>query len=516
MQRAHRGLLSSGLLTCVLGAFACGSDESDGSGTPAGGQTATAGSAGTAGTGGSPGTGGSAGRGGAGGVSTAGTGGTEGGIGGDLPLVGTPTVAWDFTGVIGTGQSLSVGAQAGNITPAAATQPYGNMKLSLGNLVVPPFDPSSTELSLVPLTEPIRAVDNSYPNAYPRNLDGESPHTAMSAQLTALAKDKGGLADFVTVHTVVGESGQGMSIINKAAQEVVNADGTTTGRAYAASLFEVQAIKRLAEAQGKTYGVGAIFLTHGETDAGSPTYENDMLQLWTDYNADIKAITGQTQSITLFTSQQHGIYMYAPGQAASNINPSTLQQWKAGVDHPEAIVTTGPKYQYPYFSDYLHLVPLGYELMGEKYAEVYYEHVLLGHPWQPLQPLPETVVRSGREITLDFHVPVPPLAWDDALPKPHIADLTEWAEGRGFEVRQGTTRLTIESVTLVDEDTVKITCTTDVPAGATLGYAATNDGAAISGFSPRIGNLKDSDPFVGEMTGMTQANYAVAFELTVP
>jgi len=190
--------------------------------------------------------------------------------------------------------------------------------------------------------------------------------------------------------------------------------------------------------------------------------------------------------------------------------------WTAALDHPEQIVCTGPKYQYPYDADFLHLVPLGYELMGEKYGQVFYEHVLLGRPWQPLQPLADTVMRSGRVITVDFHVPVAPLAWDSVLPRPHQMDLTEWAEGRGFEVRMSSTRLAIESVEILDDDTVQITCAADVPAGATLGYAATSDGAAISGVSPRWGQLKDSDPFVGDFTQIAQPNYAVAFELNVP
>jgi len=373
-----------------------------------------------------------------------------------------------------------------------------------------------TQLSLVPLVEPIRTVAAGYPSAYPANLNGESPHTAMSAALTGLAKTMGALSDFVSVHTVVGEGGQPMTVINKTAVEDMVTATTSRGRAYAASLFEARAIKRLADAAGKTYGVGGIFLTHGESDAGNQNYTNDMLQLRNDYNADLKAITGQTQSIPLFTSQQHGIYLYAPGRAASNIDPSTLLQWTAALDHPEEIVCVGPKYQYPYANDWLHLQPLGYELMGEKYAEAYYRHVVLGRPWQPLQPLRETVARNGREITVDFHVPVPPLAWDEVLPRPHLVDLTEWAAGRGFEVRTGATRLTIESVELVDADTVKITCTTDVPAGATLGYAASSDAAAILNVSPRWGQLKDSDPFVGDFTKMVQANYAVSFELPVP
>jgi hypothetical protein len=484
-------------------ALSCGSDDDGGAPTP---PTESQ-------TGANAGNGGVSESGGAAGAVSAGGGSGESVS--TLPLQGTPTARWDFTGIIGTGQSLSVGAQASNITPKAMTQPYGNLKLSLGGVTVPPFDSDAPELSLVPLVEPIRPFAIGYPSAYPANLYGESPHMAMSTQITALAK-AGGLSDFITIHTVAGENGQPMSVIDKTAMEVTNATGGTMGRAYQASLFEARAISRLAGAQGKSYGIGAIFLTHGESDAGNANYTNDMLQLWTDYNADLKAITGQTQAIPLFTSQQHGIYLYAAGQAPRNIDVSTILEWTAALDHPEEIVCTGPKYQYPYAADFLHLVPLGYELMGEKYGQIFYQHVLLGRRWQPLQPLADTVTRNGRVITVDFHVPVPPLAWDEVLPRPHQMDLTEWAEGRGFEVRMGTTRLTIESVEILDDDTVQITCTEDVPAAVTLGYAASSDGAAISGVSPRWGQLKDSDPFVGEFTQRAQANYAVSFELSVP
>ena len=73
-------------------------------------------------------------------------------------------------------------------------------------------------------------------------------------------------ADYVSAQTEVGEAGQPISVIQKGAT-----DTGTTGRAYAASLFEVAAIARLAKAQGKSYGVGAILLNHGESDAASTT-----------------------------------------------------------------------------------------------------------------------------------------------------------------------------------------------------------------------------------------------------
>ena len=127
-----------------------------------------------------PGLGGSAGEvDGGGGVSGSGMGGSGG-------ETAAPTVRWDYTGIIGTGQSLAVGAEASNITPKATTSSNNNLKLSLGTAVMPPFNADDAALSLVPLTEPIRPLATGFPSAYPANLYGESPHTAMGAQITAL------------------------------------------------------------------------------------------------------------------------------------------------------------------------------------------------------------------------------------------------------------------------------------------------------------------------------------------
>ena len=68
-------------------------------------------------------------------------------------------ITWDWAGIIGTGQSLSVGSNP----ILSSTQPYNNLKLSLGNLRVPPYDANSSELKLVPLTEPIRNLAMGYP-----------------------------------------------------------------------------------------------------------------------------------------------------------------------------------------------------------------------------------------------------------------------------------------------------------------------------------------------------------------
>jgi hypothetical protein len=385
-------------------------------------------------------------------------------------------------------------------------QPFGNMKLSLGDasVTIPPYRPDDAALSLAPLVEPIRAETTAYPSAYPFNIWGESPHTAMADELSWLAKAAGG-NDFVTIHTVVGESGQGLPIIEKGAKALPD-----RGHAYAASLFEVSAIARLAASGGKTYGVGAVILTHGETDAMVPDYQQGLARLFDDYNADVRAITHQEAPVRLLLTQQQS----TPGMAGRALSP--IAQWKAQFDRPGGIVCVGPKYQYPYAADALHLTAEGYDRLGEKYAEVYRQDVVLGRPWRPLEPT--AIERRGKTLVVTFHVPHPPLAWDEAMPAPHASVHAAWAKGRGFEVEDEKGELAIASAA-VDGAAVTIELATE-PAGAHLvvRYAMTqdSDGLQAGRAAGRIGQLRDSDPLIGYATKQPAYDYAIAFEAPVP
>jgi hypothetical protein len=298
-----------------------------------------------------------------------------------------------------------------------------------------------------------------------------------------------------------------MAMLRKGATEVV-VGATSTGRAYAATLFEVAALTRLAREQGLTYGVGAVIITHGEADAGNGNYANDLFQLWSDYDTDLRALTGQRESLVMLVSQQHSV----PDGVGSR-SASTQAEWRAGIDHVGQIVCSGPKYQYAYAADGVHLVTVGYQMLGEKYGQVYHERVVLGRDWQPLQPL--GVERNGRVLSVRYHVPVAPMVFDTTLPAPHQGGTGEWAQGRGFEVWQGTRRVVIESVVIAD-DRVEITLGEDAGTGFTLAYAATYDGVTPTGGTRRRGLLRDSDPFVGSTTGQAQPNFGVAFELPIP
>ncbi len=198
-----------------------------------------------------------------------------------------------------------------------------------------------------------------------------------------------GRRDFVSTQTEVGEAGQPISVIQKGAT-----DTGTTGRAYAASLFEVAAIARLAKAQGKTLRRGRrrahprrvgrrqqhVRERHG--DALDQLQPRPAAADGTDVRDPDAAVAAALES---------------DGRAAST-STATIAQWKIGVDHPGDIICTGPKYQYSYVSDYTHLINKDYERLGEKDAQVFYQRVVLGNDWQPLQPTGAS--RSGRVITV--------------------------------------------------------------------------------------------------------------------
>jgi lysophospholipase L1-like esterase len=405
---------------------------------------------------------------------------------------------WDWTGIIGTGQSLAVGEQG--LPVKSTNRTLGNLKLFTGKLAWP-VDPADASLALVPLTEPIGRRSTNYPSAWPDNIAGETPHAAMANELSTLVRAMAG-RDFVSVHSEVGENGQCMIYLKKnPTKHGVN------GRSFDAALIETKAIARLAKAAEKTYGVGAITLTHGECDAGNKNYEADLYQLWSDYNTDLSAITGQTQKVLLIVSQQN---------AVNDRSASTLAQWKAGADHAAEIVCSGPKYQYPYARDGVHLTTDGYQLLGEKYAQVYFQRGVLGQDWRPLEPV--AIERAGAVITLHYHVPTPPMAWETNFSLPHQS-VEQWKEGKGFEVTSASgTKVPIKSVEL-SGDSVVVTCANDPGAGTRVSYAMIGERTKMSSPFPgtaRWGLLRDSDSLVGFSTQKSQPNYGVAFEWTVP
>src|SRR5207248_4273060 len=116
----------------------------------------------------------------------------------------------------------------------------------------------------------------------------------------------------------------------------------------------------------------------------------------------------------------------------------------------------------------------------------------------PLQP--NRVTRAGTKVTVDFHVPNPPLVWDSHIPPPHQTANTEWAKGKGFEVSDASGNHLAISEVAIQGTSVVITLAADPGARSVIvGYALTQEGMGNQGGTKlgMRGLLRDSDEFAG-------------------
>lgn len=407
---------------------------------------------------------------------------------------GGAVAPFGLNSIVSTGQSLSVGG--GTASVVTTTQPYNNLKLfdSAGTYDI--TTPNAGTLSLVAAVAPMRPL--SVLTTYPTNILGEEASIATCNQITALARSAG-YADYVLAATSVGLGGALYNNIKKGG----------ASNAYAASIYEVTAIKRLATALGLTYGVAAILLTHGEADSTSGTYAANVQTLWTDYNADISALTSQGNgTLPMFATQQPS----SPNTTA--LPTSSLQLLAASVSNP-LIVMVGPKYQYgnPTMIAGQHLTPPAlYQQMDEVYGHAFWV-------WKTqaasIALTPASYNVNSNVVTVTFNVYQGPLVFDTGPTPPHQSTNMQWAAGKGFEAKDDGGNLTIDSVAIAG-NTVVITLHTVPTTGLTISYACTPDVAAFNiGFPDgRCGLLHDSDTFTGYVTGVAHPNWCVQFQKT--
>jgi hypothetical protein len=408
-------------------------------------------------------------------------------------LVGAPP--FRIIGVPNSGQSLGTGDYGD--PPLSTVQPYANVQLhdSSGNY----NNAASGTWSRIPLIAPERADKytggGGITTPYPSNIGGESPDIACCNTISALLG-----ANWIMLPSNCGQGGAAYTVIEKGG----------TGNAYASQLLEAT----VATGMAVGYGVGFALLTHGEADAtDSPGVYSGFLESYQpDLQSDLQSITGQHTGIPLLLSQQNAFPMGPIG--TYGYNQSSLEQIEAA--GTSSIIFTGPKYYYPYYTDRAHLTNSGYQQLGEKYGQVA-SRILTGQGWT--QFLVKSIQRVGNVITVTFNVPVTPLVFNTIFTPPHQSGTyVAWAAGKGFEAWVGGyngTIVGISSVAIVGKSTVVITCSARPD---TIGYAHTPDvgGGSYTGGFPdgRCGLLQDSDPFVGPITGIAQANWCPEFLVT--
>jgi hypothetical protein len=275
--------------------------------------------------------------------------------------------------------------------------------------------------------------------------------------------------------------------------------------AFAAGMAQAKAGFDLARAQGKSYVVRAVTTVHGESDhsEGNARYQQDLLEWQSDYEAGVKAITGQGEPIPMLQTQ---ISSWTRFESTTSAIPQA--QLAAHVGSGGKVVLVGPKYHLPYVADGVHLTNEGYRHMGEDHAKVYRRVVLEGRAWEPLRPL--AIMRAGVVVTVKFAVPEPPLVLDETL----VTNPGAF----GFEISQADRRPpSITNVAVSGPDTITITLSAE-PEGSDrrLRYAFSAPlGAAAGPTTGARGNLRDSDATVSRH-GYPLHNWCVHFDEALP
>jgi hypothetical protein len=369
--------------------------------------------------------------------------------------------------ILGAGQSLSVGWSGG--PPLSTTQPHENLMLS---------GVGQSGDRLVPLIEGPNL--NNYPT--------ETISSAMANTLTAHSPHR----QYRSIVTRHGQGSAAYSALKKGS------------RWFQKGMGQVHKAKAAAEAMGETYHVAAITLVHGESDHLSRQgqhYARNVTQWQADYDADIKAITGQVGDIPMFLCQMSSHTIYKT--ATSVVPQAQLSVCESSPLHHLVC----PKYFLTY-SDGVHLTGKSYQHLGEYYAKAI-KHVLIDRKqWRPLSPQRATM--TGAVITIDFFVPSPPLRIDTDAVMPQ--------KNHGFEFTDSTNSASIQSVEIADGDSIRLTLS-GVPTGDSprVHYARTGVIASWAGWNQKgaaRGNIRDSDP-TPSLYGNTLHNWLVHFDYAI-
>lgn len=418
---------------------------------------------------------------------------------------------FDVNHVLSTGQSNSV---ANSGTPVlTTTQPFANLMFDVGVMTATGCNGNGcttyqTPSSLVALVEGDRFFNYSVETAS-SGIANEITNIARSVYLVGQPAGRTSHDVLVSLH---GRSGNSYACLRKGG---CSWESPSNIKAFTEAMRQVDDGKRLAAARGASYVVRAVTAIHGETDhyyAGFPlagtdgtpnkiqNYSDALVEWQTDYEAEVKARTGQTLPVPLFVSQMSG-WTDKPASPIANA------QLDAHVRAPGKVVLVTPGYPFAFASDCLHYTSHSNRRLGEYFAKAYLRHVLEGKTWEPVRPT--AVTRAGNVITVKFAVPAPPLTLDTTL----VSNPGNY----GFRYLDSAATPAITSVAVTAPDTVTITLAS-APTGTSrrLTYAQNAPSPACPGPTGGArGNLRDSDA-TPSLYGYSLYNWAVHFDVAVP
>ena len=289
---------------------------------------------------------------------------------------------------------------------------------------------------------------------------------------------------------------------------------------YERLLFSVKKGKELANKEGKSFSVGAIFWVQGEADTQRTEewYYNMIKQLITDLNTDIKSITGQKNDIAFIIYQMSSCL--EPNEEWQSRKGPSCETWLSlqlalegqkarenGSDDISRLVYYGSSmYQYDYGTDLYH--PLDRTIVGLQAGINAKKIVNDNDPYPVFFIKNYSICEDSQEgvwtLKLKFDVPVKPMRF--YYPDDGYHNVNGKQENFGFRlVDENGNSIIASEPEIEDGDVLMIKCNKN-PSGCKLSYA-------VSGHFGG-GNLCDSqnEQFVINNKTYTIDNFCPSFK----
>lgn len=289
--------------------------------------------------------------------------------------------------------------------------------------------------------------------------------------------------------------------------------GTVT---YNQALARVTTSKNISSTNGWNYEVQSISIVHGEAEGSDTTqsiYEGYLLEWWSDYNTDLKAITGQKRDLAAF--------LIGLGTFTSDNQQIPLAQLSACEKYP-ALVYVCPSYMFPYGDD-VHRLAKGnfkhgeYEMRAERFW-------ISGKKWNPLKP--KSITNSANVVTIQFNNSAYGTSDTPGPVGALTLDTTSVTDPGNYGFRIANSTAMISSVALgADKTSVVITLSATPEPSAKIEYAMQydlrNSGAPADPYIRFLtagarGNIRDSDTRdISAFDGAPLYNWLVPFRQAI-
>lgn len=275
-------------------------------------------------------------------------------------------------------------------------------------------------------------------------------------------------------------------------------------------------LEHLLEAYGartRAERVIASVTIHGEQDKTNGTttdaYKAALVEWQSDIQNKVRGVTesGASASVPMLFNQT------SSSCKAPHSSLIVAAQYLAFKENSSSLILVQPTYPLTHHDDDVHLVASSYQIMGAQFGKVVVE-LSQGRTWLPFYPV--AVSMEGAVITVQMHVPHPPIVRDTTL--------VESATGDGFSYTCASSPPAISSVDCTGECAgnlcncvITLASVPGAPclSGDSIRYAwpttsCTDPGPVLGA----RGNYRDSD--TAEWQGTALYNWLVHFEESVP